>query len=110
MATIQPKLIRIREVLNVEPFQITCRWSNGEIRINDLSQKIAYWQKSRYSELALLAEPEKFKTAFAQNGTIAFAGILIDTSDTGLQPLDLDPDVLFTESSLVARSPKEPVH
>jgi len=110
MATIQPKLIRIREVLQVDPFQIICRWSNGEIRINDLTQEVTRWQKSRNLELAQLADPDKFKTAFAQSGTIAFAGILVDTGDMGLQALDLDPDVLFSESILVVKSPKEPVH
>ncbi|MBD2754266.1 hypothetical protein [Spirosoma validum] len=110
MGTIQPELIRIRELLDIQNFQLTCRWSNGEIRVNDLTQEVRRWQKSRNQELAQLADPAKFKTAFAQSGTIAFAGILVDTGDMGLQPLDLDPDVLFAESSLIVKVAKEPVH
>ena len=110
MGTIRPKMIRIREVIHVEPFQIICRWSNGEIRINKFIEEIAIWQKSSNRELAQLAEPKKFQTAFAQSGTLAFAGILVDTGEMGLQPLDLDPDVLFAESSLLVEPYKEPVH
>lgn len=106
METIQHKLMRIREVISVQPFQLVCRWSNGEIRVNDLTQEITRWKKNHHQVLAQLAEPEKFQTAFAQSGTIAFAGILVDTGEMGLQPLDLDPDVLFAESNLLVRPPK----
>ncbi len=110
MGAIQPKLIRIQELLDIQPFKITCRWSNGEIRVNDLGQAVERWQKGPNRELAQLADPLKFQTAFAQSGTVAFAGILVDMGDMGLQPIDLDPDVLFEESRLVITSSKEPVH
>ncbi len=109
MESIQPKLIRIREVLDVDPFRITCRWSNGEIRVNDLTSDVVRWQKSRNAHLAQLAKPEVFKTAFAPSGTIAFAGVLVDMGDMGLQPLDLDPDVLFAESEKLVQPTNEPV-
>lgn len=108
MGTIQPKLIRIREVLDVQPFHVICRRSNGEIRVNDFTHEVARWQKSRNQELAQLANPDKFKTAFAQNGTIAFAGVLVDTGEMGLQPLDLDPNVLFAESKELVQTINEP--
>jgi hypothetical protein len=110
MATIQPRLIRIRDVIHVEPFRIICRWSNGEARVNDFTQKVVRWRNSRNQELAQLADPTKFVTAFAQNGTIAFSGVQVDVGDLGLQPLDLDPDVLFAESYLPVESSREPVH
>ena len=109
METIQPKMIRVREVLDVQPFRITCRWSNGEIRVNDFTQEIIRWQKHSNKEFAQLADPEKFKTVFAQSGTVAFEGILIDMGDMGWQPLDLDPDVLFATSKELVQTINEPV-
>ena len=110
MGTIQPKMIRIREMLDVQPFRIVCRWSNGDIRVNDFTHEVVRWQKSRNQALAQLADPEKFRTAFAQSGTIAFGGILVDMDTIGLQPLDLDPDVLFEESMKAGQFSDVSVH
>ena len=103
-------MIRVKELLHVEPFKLLCRWSNDEVRINDLTQEVGHWEKSQNQELAQLANPDKFKTAFAQNGTVAFAGILVDVDDMGSQPLDLDPDTLFDTSKKVGQFLDVPVY
>lgn len=108
MESIQPKLIRIRQVIDVQPFRIVCRWSNGDVRVNDFTNDIVRWQTNQNTYLAQLAKPEIFKTAFAPSGTIAFAGVLVDTGEMGLQPLDLDPDVLFAQSEKLAQPINEP--
>jgi hypothetical protein len=37
---------RIIEILKVEPFKVTCLWNNGEIRLNDFTDKIEIFNQS----------------------------------------------------------------
>jgi hypothetical protein len=109
MGTIQPKLIRISEIIDIQGFKLICLWSNGEVRVNDFDPIVRQWDTGRNQFLAQLSEPGIFHTAFAKSGTVAFAGALVDIGDMGLQPLDLDPDVLFETSQLIGESVSESV-
>ena len=49
------QLPRITEIIKVEPFKITCRWSTGEVRVIDFEMLFQKWKLAEsLSEMPLL--------------------------------------------------------
>lgn len=98
-------LPRILEIKSVEPYQTTCVWNTGEIRTNDFTA----YANSGNERLQRLADPNAFMHIEVADGTLQWPLIELPSSFRGkptLQPLSLDPDVLYKESILVGTSTK----
>ena len=101
------QLVRISKILNVEPFKITALWNNGEIRTNDFTKTFEQWNVSKNTHLLGLTEWEMFKSVSVTKEpprtlewvnyptTFTFKGKIQTV------PTDLDPDVLYKESTFV---------
>lgn len=79
----------IKEIISVEPFKVTVRFNNNEVRTIDLEEKLREWSKSPDSKFKELLNPGYFKsvklneeleTIYWENG------------------IDLCPDVLYSFS------------
>lgn len=99
-------LPRITEIIKIEPFKITCRWTTGEIRVIDFDPEFEKWQKLDKTILLQLKDYEKFENVVIKDGTLQWYSIGV--SFTGLdgklktKPLDLDPDVLYQQSNSIS--------
>lgn len=109
------QLVRISKILTVEPFKITALWNNGEIRINDFTKFFENWKESEDTHLLGLTAWEVFKGVTVTNEpprtlewknyptTFTWKG------KTQTAPTDLDPDVLYQESTFVRMIESIPV-
>lgn len=61
---------RIIEILNVEPFKVTCLWNNGEIRMNDFTDRIEIFKKN--DRLNPLLDFEIFSQVSVNQGNTLF--------------------------------------
>jgi hypothetical protein len=99
-------LARITEIIKIEPFKITCRWTTGEIRVIDFKPEFEKWQKSNNKLLLQLEVYEKFENVTIKDGTLQWYSVSVPY--TGLdgnintQPLDLDPDNLYQQSKSIS--------
>jgi DNA-binding XRE family transcriptional regulator len=109
------QLVRISKILNVEPFKITALWNNGEIRINDFTKTFESWRKSENAHLLGLTPWEVFKGVTVTNEpprTLEWTNYPITFTFKGktqTAPTDLDPDVLYQESTFVRMIDSIPV-
>ena len=100
-------LPRISEIIKIEPFKITCRWTTGEVKVNDFELEFNEWEKVNNTMLLKLMAYDDFKNVTIKDGTLQWYSIMI--SFTGLngksntQALDIDPDNLYKKSELISR-------
>ena len=105
MAKIQQGFVKLQKLLQVEPYKVVGLWSNGETRLHGFTDKIEDWKNSSNKELKKLANPKVFKSAFVNNGTLAFAGSTVQVPGVpGPQPVDFDRRVLYNESQLIGKA------
>ncbi len=94
-----PKVV---EVLNVEPFKVTCLWSTGQVRVNDFTEEMEEWKVQNYEIYLPLTNYAVFSSvAISEAGTLTWpAAPITFTFDgqTRTEPLDLDPIVLYETS------------
>jgi DNA-binding XRE family transcriptional regulator len=96
-------LHQILTIHHIEPFRVTCLWNNGEVRTSDF----ASYTQGRNERLRGLADVTAFQNINVQDGTLQWPDIQVLTSFRGElipQPLTLDPEVLYEESTLVGYS------
>ncbi len=101
------RLPRITEILKVEPFKVTCRWTTGEIRVVDFEELMNRWQITESALEAPLRDYETFRFVSVGEGrTLQWVTVPIRhrafdgdgrASETA-SPLAFDPDVLYAES------------
>ena len=95
---------RIIKIIKVEPYKITTLWSNGEVRMNDFTQKLALFQQSE--RLKILLNFEEFSQVSVNQGdTLSWGNIKFKNTRGNLTPISFDPDVLFDESVVVESPP-----
>ena len=100
-------LSRITEIIKIEPFKITCRWTTGEIRVVDFKNEFEKWKKTNNKILLQLNDYEIFENVTIKDGTLQWYSASI--SYTGIdgksktKPLDLDPDILFKISNSISK-------
>jgi len=96
-------LHRIRKIISVVPYAVTCEWTDGAIRIINMEQKIKEWSDEPQSVFKHLLD----KNVFAQvkldtESKTLFWGNLVKMRDTSGNlidaPLDIDPEVLYQMS------------
>ena len=107
------KLPRIAKIISIEPFTITTVWTTGEIRINDFSKSFERWKKSKNNHLLGLMPWEVFKgVSIGDSRTLEWVNyptIFTFNGKTQTVPTDLDPDVLYQESTFVRKIDSIPV-
>jgi len=97
------RLPRITEILKIELFKITCRWTTGEIRVNDFADNFQTWKNQSNTLLLNLQQYEDFKyVSVSDSGTLCWATIPVYFENfEGKQQrsmLDLCPDTLYADS------------
>ena len=101
MRTIK-KIIKIHEV---NGFQLSCLFNNGESRIIDFKHLFATWKiTTKNVEYPIANSIEEFQKVQLENGTLTWNNIKIESKDdTGEQVFydyQLDPIVLYENSQL----------
>lgn len=98
-------LPRITKILKVEPFKLLTLWNNAETRTIDFEPMFQIWQKNNDFALLKLQNFDLFKgVSVSSSRTLEWANIPISLTFKGVsstQPLELDPDVLYQNSTLV---------
>lgn len=96
------KLPRIRKILAVEPYKVTCLWSTGEVREVNLE---AYVKTARpQGPIARLSDAHLFNQVKTDGRTLCWDDLLTLIDDSGAPesaPLDFDPDAMYAMSHLV---------
>jgi len=101
------KLPRITEIIKIEPFKVTVRWTTGEIRVIDFEPLLREWGVQAGSNEAALGDYETFKyVSVAEERTLQWVNVLVehlaffdgDLPITRSSPLSFDPDVLYEAS------------
>ena len=95
-------LPRIKRILAVEPYKITCLWNTGEVRIIDFQPYIV--DSKPKSPIAHLADKQLFREVKTDGRTLYWDNLLTMIDYDGSQhraPLDFDPDVIYQQSRLI---------
>lgn len=93
----------ITEIIKIEPFKITCRWTTGEIKVMDFANEFSKWKKEENKTLLQLENYENFKNLTIKDGTLQWYSIMLNFKGLNgkqqTQPLDIDPDNLYLKST-----------
>lgn len=97
---------RITEIIKVEPFKVTIRWTTGQIRVIDFEQLFQQWDTQPDEPEAALFDYETFKNvSIAEEKTLHWITVPVqhvtfndDTPEKPVSPLSFDPDVLYEAS------------
>lgn len=100
------KLPRITEIIKVEPFKVTVRWTTGEIRVVDFEQLLQQRNVKFDEPEAALLDYDTFKyVSVAEEKTLHWVNVRVEhlafDEDTPVQksgPLAFDPDILYEAS------------
>jgi hypothetical protein len=100
-------LPRITEIIKVEPFKITCRWSTGEVRVIDFELLFQEWKLAEsLSERPLLSYDIFKYVSISEQKTLQWVNVLIEhkfwdeSGEMSQQksPLTYDADALYSRS------------
>ncbi len=98
-------LPRITKILKVEPFKIQLLWNNSEVREIDFTTLFVKWQQDGNTDLLRLKDFNDFKQVrLSEQRTLEWANLPVQVTfkgQTQTYPLELDPDVLFENSTLI---------
>ncbi len=96
-------LPRITEIIKIEAFKITCRWTTGEIKVMDFETEFSKWKTNNQLFLLKLKNFNKFENVAIKDGTLQWNSIKVCfTALNGEKVtnfLDLDPDMLYKKSN-----------
>ncbi len=112
------KLPRITEIIKIEPFKVTVRWTTGEIRVIDFEQLFQKWGIEEDDIAAPLQQYDTFKYAsIAEEKTLQWVNVPVshiffddDVEVKKSSPLTFDPDVLYEESQAIEAFRLVPVY
>lgn len=104
------RLPRITELIKVEPFKITCRWTTGEVRVIDFDPMFKAWGLTKVNTISsesMLLSYDTFKyVSISEQKTLQWINILLSQryiDESGNRsiiqtPLTYDPDMLYIAS------------
>lgn len=95
-------LPRVKTILSVEPYKITCLWNTGEVREVDFKPYLTEFKPQ--SPIARLADKRLFSEVKTDGRTLYWDNLLTMIDYDGSQhsaPLNFDPDVMYQRSRLV---------
>ncbi len=106
-------LPRITSIQAIEPFRITTLWTTGEVRQIDFEPLFFQWKQENDTRLYPLFDFDIFRQVIVSPArTLTWPNILVCItlgSRTIEGPLDLDPDELYKQSTLVRQAEKLPI-
>ncbi len=97
-------LPRIRQIVSVEPYKVTCLWTTGEVRVIDLQPFLTDSAAKPNSPVNRLLDKQLFKQVKTDGRTLYWENLLTMIDHDGSHksaPLEFDPDVMFERSRLV---------
>ncbi len=94
---------RIKKILLIKPYAITCEWNNGEVRTIQMENKLLEWANESGSIYKKLLDKKTFVLAElnSETKTLFWNGITKMVDGNGVMrdaPLDIDPETLYTLS------------
>ena len=96
-------LPRIKSILSVEPYKVTCLWNTGEIHEVDFQTYLA--ESKPQSPVARLADKQLFNEVKTDWRTLYWDNLLTIIDYDGSRhpaPLDFDSDVMYLNSRLMS--------
>ena len=105
-----PKLVlpRIAKILAIEPFKITALWTTSEIRDIDFVPLFNQWKQENDARFFPLFDFDVFRQAAVSPArTLHWPNVTIQVKlakRTIEGPLDLDPDELYRQSTLIQKT------
>jgi hypothetical protein len=91
----------IVEILEIEPYTITCLWNDQEIRAIDLTNFINEKSQNPRNSYSQLKDKDRFVEAKCDGTTIYWENGIKMRDYDGIEKfgqLDIDPDILFEMS------------
>ena len=101
------KLPRITEIIKIEPFKVTCRWSTGEVRVIDFEILFEEWKLNELQFESQLYDFQVFKfVSVSEEKTLQWVNLPYQHAfwnESGKQtsifsPFAMDPDSLYAHS------------
>ncbi len=101
------RLPRISEIIKVEPFKVTCRWTTAEVLVVDFENLFQKWQLNDNDLEYPLTDFDTFKyVSVSEQHTLQWVNLSISHSffdEDGTKklvknPLSIDPDILYKAS------------
>lgn len=100
------KIPRITEIIKVEPFKITVRWTTAEIRVIDFEPLFAEWNLKPGDLDGKLLDYESFRqVSLGESFTLEWTNMLVRHPyfnqtkwEERESPFDLDPIILYQAS------------
>ncbi|MFN8349536.1 MAG: hypothetical protein U0X91_31340 [Spirosomataceae bacterium] len=98
------RLARITEIIKVEPFKVTCRWTTGEVRVIDFEILFKEWNLNKLQLECQLADFQVFKfVSVSGEKTLQWVNLPYEHAywdESGHQtsvfsPFSMDPDSLY---------------
>ncbi len=107
-ASTKQVLPRIAKILAIEPFKITALWTTSEIREIDFEPLFKQWKQENDVHLFPIFDFAIFKqVAVSQSNTLSWPAIIIQIKLAKRLiegPLELDPDELYRNSTLIQKT------
>ena len=91
------KLIRIKQIKQLEPYKIICDWSNGEMRSIDF---VKFLKDNNSIKERLLSIEQFEKVKYNPESQTIYWDNFFENEDPDLRILDFCPDVLYEASHL----------
>jgi len=98
-------LPRIRQILSIESYKVTCLWNTGEVREVNLLPLLAESATRPNSPVNQLLDKELFEQVKTDGRTLYWDNLLTMIDYDGSHkpaPLDFDPDVMYERSRLIS--------
>jgi hypothetical protein len=101
------RLPRISEIIKVEPFKVTCRWTTAEVLVVDFEELFQKWQLNGSDLEYSLTDFDTFKyVSVSEQRTLQWVNLQTENlffdengnKKTIKNPLSIDPDVLYKAS------------
>lgn len=101
------ELPRLSKIQKIEPFKVWMLWNNAEIREIDFEPLFQIWAEQKDENLLRLCNFEAFKqVSISESKTMEWKNLPVTFTfkgKTSVQPLELDPDVLYQNSTLIRK-------
>jgi Protein of unknown function (DUF2442) len=89
---------RVKKIIDVKPFAVTVKWTNGETRIVDFNEFLSEEKGKKGSVFKKLFNPETFMKVRTDGRTLYWENLteMLDENGRAIPaPIDFCPDVLF---------------
>ena len=106
-------LPRLTKIQKIEPFKVWTLWNNAEIRVIDFDILFQIWAEQKAENLLKLRDFDNFKqVSLSESRTLEWKNLpttFTFKGKTSVQPLELDPDVLYQNSTLIRQVNRVPI-